>query len=87
MKLKLDWHMINQVQVKEELTTLIAKYSDIERKVREFHICQSNRNSPAPATLHLWRYPTGPLSRIHVDHAGPVLGHTLIVMDAYLRSL
>ena len=29
MKLKLDWHMINQVQLKEELTTLIAKCSDI----------------------------------------------------------
>ena len=29
MKLKLDWHMLNQVQVKEELTTLISKYSDI----------------------------------------------------------
>ena len=26
IKLKLDWHMINQVQAKEELTTLIAKY-------------------------------------------------------------
>ena len=29
MKLKLDWHMVNQVQVKVELTTLIARYSDI----------------------------------------------------------
>ena len=26
MKLKLDWHMVNQVQVKEELTTLMARH-------------------------------------------------------------
>ncbi|XP_041347165.1 uncharacterized protein K02A2.6-like, partial [Gigantopelta aegis] len=44
------------------------------------------RNSPAPAPLHSWEYPTNPWSRIHVDHAGPVLGHTLlIVMDAYSK--
>ena len=60
--------------------------TDIESKVRECHVCQSNRNSPAPAPLHSWEYPTNPWSRIHVDHAGPVLGHTLlIVMDAYSK--
>ena len=57
--------------------------ADIERKVRECQVCQSNRNSQAPAPLHLLEYPTSPWNRIHVDHVGPVLGHTLlIVMDA-----
>ena len=58
--------------------------SDIERKVRECRVCQANRNSSAP--LHPWEYPTSPWSQIHVDHAGPVWGHTLlIVMDAYSK--
>ena len=26
LKLKLDWHMVNQVRVKEELTRLMARY-------------------------------------------------------------
>ena len=60
--------------------------TDIENKVRECNVCQSNRNSHAPALLHPWEYPRSPWSRIHVDHAGPVLGHTLLlVMDAYSK--
>ena len=63
--------------------------ADIERKVRECHVCRSNRNCPAPAPLHQWEYPRRPYNRIHVVHAGPVLGHTLLIVenDFYFRTI
>ena len=48
--------------------------------------CQLQRSAPPKALLHPWEYPQRPWSRIHIDHAGPFLGHLfLIIVDAYSK--
>lgn len=60
--------------------------ADIEQLVRTCHTCQMTRPTPAKAPLHPWEYPYRPWSRIHIDHAGPYLGHTyLIIVDAFSK--
>jgi hypothetical protein len=57
--------------------------SDIENVVQSCKTCQENRASPNKAPLHPWEYPKKPWSRLHIDHAGPFLGHYfLIIVDA-----
>ena len=54
--------------------------SDIESTVQSCKNCQLNRSAPPRAPLHPWEYPWACL---HIDHAGPYLGHYyLIVVDA-----
>jgi len=38
-------------------------------------VCQESRPSPATAPLHSWEWPSQPWSRLHLDFAGPFLGH------------
>ena len=60
--------------------------NDIVRQVRNCHKCQSNRSTPPKAPLHPWEYPSRPWARIHIDHAGPFLGKTfLVIIDAYSK--
>ena len=60
--------------------------ADLEKKVKECTSCQDNPKSPAPAPLHPWDWPEHPWARIHIDHAGPFLGKTfLIVVDAHSK--
>ena len=60
--------------------------SDIETEVKKCHICQSPRNSPPQAPIHSWQWPLQPWSRIHVDYAGPFMGHYfLVIIDAHIK--
>ncbi|KAK0139329.1 hypothetical protein N1851_024035 [Merluccius polli] len=60
--------------------------ADIEAVVKRCVACQEHRNSPAPAPLHPWEWPSKPWQRIHIDYAGPFMGHMfLIVMDAHSK--
>ena len=60
--------------------------SAIENRVRLCEKCQTNRPLPPKAPLHPWEYPSRPWIRLHIDHAGPFLGHTfLIVVDAHSK--
>ena len=59
---------------------------DIEEKVQCCSTCQSNRVSPPVAPLHPWEWPSRPWSRIHLDFAGPFLGHMFLIMvDAHSK--
>ena len=50
------------------------------------HVCQESRPTPAAAPLHPWEWPSQPWSRIHLDYAGPFLGHMfLIIIDAHSK--
>ena len=61
---------------------------DIEEKVRECLQCQQHQKSPAKAPLHPWDWPDRPWSRLHIDHAGPFLGKTfLVVVDSHSKWL
>jgi hypothetical protein len=54
---------------------------DIEQLVRKCPTCQQ---SPAPAPLHPWEFPSRPWNRLHIDYAGPVQGKmTLVIIDAH----
>ena len=60
--------------------------SDIEDLVRKCDVCQSSRSLPAVAPLHPWEWPQQPWSRLHLDFAGPFLGHMyLVLVDAYSK--
>ena len=60
--------------------------NDIVHQVRNCHKCQSNRFTPPKAPLHPWEYTSRPWARIHIDHAGPFLGKTfLVIIDAYSK--
>ena len=59
---------------------------DIESKVCSCFVCQENRAHPSKAPFHPWEWPHRPWARLHIDHAGPFLGHTfLITVDAYSK--
>ena len=59
---------------------------DIENVVATCQNCQENSTAPPQAVVHPWECPKSPWIRIHVDHAGPFMGHYfLILVDAYSR--
>ncbi|BFZ25831.1 hypothetical protein BsWGS_28870 [Bradybaena similaris] len=59
---------------------------DIERTVCECDACQQVRHMPEKAPLHPWEWPEKPWSRIHVDFAGPFMGHLfLVVVDSHSK--
>ena len=61
---------------------------DIESEVRSCGPCQTVRNRPSRAPLHPWAWPEGPWQQVHVDFAGPFMGHMfLIVVDSYSKWL
>ena len=58
----------------------------IENIVKSCVLCQQNRPSPAP--LHPWEWPLEPWSRLHIDFAGPFMGHMFMVLvDAHSKWL
>ena len=60
--------------------------TDITRMVKSCRVCQESRPTPAAAPLHPWEWPSQPWSRIHLDYAGPFLGHRfLIIVDAHSK--
>ena len=60
--------------------------ADLEDAVRKCTVCQESQRSPPLAPLHPWEYPDAPWKRIHVDFAGPVDNHMLlVVVDAFSK--
>lgn len=61
---------------------------DLEKVVKDCHQCQIHQKSPAEAPLHPWEWPGNPWTRLHIDYAGPFLGHMfLVVIDACSKWL
>ena len=61
---------------------------DTEAIVRTCKACQSVHAKPPQAPTHPWVWPTAPWQHIHVDFAGPFLGHMfLIVVDTHSKWL
>ena len=59
---------------------------DIEEKGKSCIHCQSNQTHPAATPLHPWAWPGTPWKRIHLDFAGPYLGHMfLVVVEAHSK--
>ena len=62
--------------------------SNIEVLVKTCSVCQSQRPTPPSAPIQPWRWLSKPWSRLHLDFAGPFMGHTfLIIIDAYSKWL
>ncbi|KAJ8377010.1 hypothetical protein SKAU_G00075900 [Synaphobranchus kaupii] len=60
----------------------------LEEKVKACTQCQSNQKMPAPAPLHPWPWPGRPWSRLHLDFAGPFMGHMfLVLVDSHSKWL
>ena len=60
--------------------------SDIEQLARKCSGCQIHQKAPPKASLHPWEWPSAPWERIHIDFAGPFLGHMfLIAVDAHSK--
>ena len=46
------------------------------------------QNNPPKVPMHPWGYPERAWSRIHVDYAGPFMGHMfLVIIDAYSKLM
>lgn len=62
--------------------------SEIENLIKSCQVCQQSRPAPAVAPLHSWEWPSEPWNRLHLDFAGPFLGHMfLILVDALSKWL
>ena len=60
--------------------------SDIEQLARKCSGFQIHQKAPPKASLHPWEWPSAPWERIHIDFAGPFLGHMfLIAVDAHSK--
>ena len=60
--------------------------TDIKDLINACNYCQTYRNNPPKHSCHAWEYPNGPWQRIHVDFAGPFIGHNfMVVVDAYSK--
>ncbi len=58
----------------------------IEDAVKTCAPCQQTRHLPSPALLQPWEWPSHPWGRVHLDYAGPLLGHMfLILVDAHSK--
>ena len=58
----------------------------LEDCVHRYLPCQSVQNVPAVAPLHPWLWPARPWQRVHLDFAGPFLGHMFMIMvDAHSK--
>ena len=59
---------------------------DIEALVQNCEACQQVRHMPANAPLHPWEWPEKPWSRLHVDFAGPFMGHMFfVIVDSHSK--
>ena len=58
------------------------------RKVKSCSVSQESRPSPTTAPLHSWEWPSDPWSRLHLDFAGPFIGHMfLVIVDSHSKWL
>ena len=61
---------------------------DIEVLGKACEQCQAVKHSPPAAPLHPWVWPNAPWKRVHLDLAGPFLGHMLFsVVDTHSKWL
>ena len=61
---------------------------EIETMVRSCPVCQTQRDNPPAAPLIPWKWPSQPWHRLHINYAGPFLGHMrLIIIDAHSKWL
>ena len=59
---------------------------DVEHMVDTCSTCAKLMPDPKRSILHPWEKASGAWQRIHIDHAGPYLGHSfLLVTDAYTK--
>ena len=62
--------------------------TEIDNLVKACSVCQQSCPAPAVAPLHSWEWPSEPWSRLHLDFAGPFMGHMfLILVDAHSKWL
>ena len=60
--------------------------NDIELTVKRCESCQQVRHMPEKVPLHPWEWPEKAWSRLHIDFAGPFLGHMFMVLvDAHSK--
>ena len=59
---------------------------DIEESVRLCNECQLNQSNPPAAPLNPWSWPSRLWARVHLDYAGPIEGHyLLVIIDAHSK--
>ncbi|PAA75827.1 hypothetical protein BOX15_Mlig026022g1 [Macrostomum lignano] len=59
---------------------------DLEAAAKSCRTCQLNQPDPPKAPVQPWPLPSEPWERLHIDFAGPVDGHTyLVVVDAHSK--
>ena len=59
---------------------------DLEEKVKRCQVYQLVQKLPPKAPIQPWEWLEKPWTRLDIDHAGPVLGKTLlIIVDAYSK--
>ena len=67
---------------------ILGNEGDITNMVHRCSPCQLNRSKPALAPAHPWVWPTHVWLRIHIDFAGPFLGHVfLLVVNSHSKWL
>nr|XP_012149735.1 PREDICTED: uncharacterized protein K02A2.6-like [Megachile rotundata] len=60
--------------------------NDIENLVKNCSECNAYKNNPTQITHHIWEPANVPFQRVHIDFAGPFLGHYFFVLvDAYTK--
>ena len=60
--------------------------AEIEEVVRNSSSCKVTGPSPLVAQLHSWKWLSQPWSRLHIDFAGPFIGHMyLIIVDSHSK--
>lgn len=61
---------------------------DIEKVCKGCETCQLEQNMPRKEPLHPWEFPGDVWKRLHIDFAGPFMGHNfMIVVDAFSKWL
>ena len=59
---------------------------DIEHMAKGCSGCMLSQQNPQLSPLHPWIFPDSPWHRVHIDYAGPFMGHMfLIVIDAHSK--
>lgn len=61
---------------------------DVEKTCKQCYRCQLEQRMPRLVPLHPWEFPGDVWKRLHIDFAGPFMGHMfMIVVDAYSKWL
>lgn len=58
---------------------------EIEQMVKHCSVCQQDREAQL-VPMQPWQWPTRPWARLHLDYAGPFMGHMfLLIIDAHSK--